>query len=204
MGRFGIFDPMPEIPDRPRRDVIVPCSGDAHRVRLAGGVRFFASARCPRCRSPVDPLRWRRVVAWGRGLLRPVSAHGADRILHASALAYLVAIGLAAALLWGLSDLWWPATILLFGPRWVLLLPLAVLVPWAVAKDRALLLPLGLAVAIGVGPLVGVRSGWRALLPEGSGERFRIGSFNAAGGDRGTPLAALLAELDADVVVFQE
>ncbi len=195
---------MPEIPDRPRRDVIVPCSGDAHRVRLAGGVRFFASARCPRCRSPVDPLRWRRVVAWGRGLLRPVSAHGADRILHASALAYLVAIGLAAALLWGLSDLWWPATILLFGPRWVLLLPLAVLVPWAVAKDRALLLPLGLAVAIGVGPLVGVRSGWRALLPEGSGERFRIGSFNAAGGDRGTPLAALLAELDADVVVFQE
>ena len=204
MGRLGILDAMPETPHRPRRDVIVPCSGEAHRVRLAGGLRILASARCPRCRAAVDPWRWRRALAVGRGLLRPVSAQVADRVLHASTLAHLIALLLATALLWGLSDVWWPATILLFGPRWVLLLPLLVLIPWAAFRDRALLVPLGLSVVIGLGPLIGVRSGWRTLLPDPAGDRFRVATFNAAGGDRVTPLGTLLADLDADVVVFQE
>jgi endonuclease/exonuclease/phosphatase (EEP) superfamily protein YafD len=117
---------------------------------------------------------------------------------------YLAALALAAVALWSLSDIWWPVSILLFGPRWVLLLPLAVLIPWAATRDRALLWPLSLAVLIGLGSLVGVRSGWGGLLPEGAGERFRIATFNAAGGDRVAPLGTLLADWDADVVVFQE
>jgi endonuclease/exonuclease/phosphatase (EEP) superfamily protein YafD len=128
----------------------------------------------------------------------------ADRVLHAAVLGYLLALGLAAAALWAWSDVWWPATILLFGPRWVLLLPLALLVPWAAVRDRALLWPLSLALLIGLGPLLGVRSGWRGLLGEGAGERFRVATFNAAGGDRVAPLGTLLADWDADVAVFQE
>src|SRR5579859_7928266 len=41
------------------------------------------------------------------------------------------------------SQRWWPATVLLYTPRWPLLVPLLVLVPWAWRKRRKLVwLPL--------------------------------------------------------------
>ena len=70
---------------------------------------------------------------------------------------YLVAAVLAAAVLWTFSDRWWLATTLLFGPRWVLLLPLAALVPVVVLWDRQLLALLTVAGLIVIGPVMGMQ-----------------------------------------------
>ncbi len=183
---------------------IVVCSGGRHRVRLAGGRRFFAAARCPRCGAAVDPWRWRRVLARARDLLRPPSDGPLDRLMHRGAIGWIVVVVLATLLLWGYADLWWPATILLFGPRWVLLVPAVVLLPWAVVRDRGLLPLLALTLLVGAGPLVGLRTGLRALLPAGSGPTLTVASLNAQGGDELPALPALLAAWDADVVLFQE
>lgn len=142
--------------------------------------------------------------ARGRSLLRPPTGGVVDRIGHAGALAWTAAVLLATLLLWGLADRWWPATILLFGPRWLLLVPAAIVVPWAIARDRALLPVLLLALGVGAGPLVGLRTGLRALLPAGSGPILTVASLNVQGGDALPPLAELLAEWAADVVLFQE
>lgn len=186
------------------RAPIVPCSGGRHRVRLAGGRRFFASARCPRCGAAVDPWRWRRVAAFLGNLLRPASTGVFDRIVHAGAVAWVGAVVAATALLWGFADVWWPATILLFGPRWVLLLPGVPLLAWAVFRDRGWIAPLSLAGLLGAGSLVGLRVGWEALLPDGDGPRLRVATLNARGGDSLPRIDELLAAWNADVVLFQE
>jgi vancomycin resistance protein VanJ len=116
-----------------------------------------------------------------------------------------LAIG-AAVLLWTLSDRWWAVTVLLFGPRWVLLLPLAVLIPSALTWDRPLVMPLALAGLVVLGPVMGFRTGWRTLLsPEESDRDIRVVSFNAQSGENlflSPP--DLLAEWEADIVAFQE
>jgi endonuclease/exonuclease/phosphatase (EEP) superfamily protein YafD len=87
-----------------------------------------------------------------------------------------------------------------------LILPLVVLLPFAVLKDRALLLPLALAGLLLVGPVMGFHTGWRSMLSgSGSEGEFTIVTFNARGGNTlvWSP-ANLLAEWQADVVAFQE
>ena len=53
------------------------------------------------------------------------------------------------------GDHWWPATLLLFGPRWIWSLPLVVFIPFAAWKDRRMILPLVAALLIIIGPLMG-------------------------------------------------
>jgi vancomycin resistance protein VanJ len=188
------------------RDVIVPCRGGGHRVRLGKGLRFWRAARCPRCRSPVDPTRLRRATRWWANLLRPASAAWTRRAAWLGAVAYLAfALG-SAVLLWSLSDRWWPATVLLFGPRWTLLLPLALLIPTALLWDRPLLAPLVLAGLLILGPVMGLRTGWRTLLPGGEGDgAIRLVSFNAqGGGSLSLSPPELLAGWMADIVGIQE
>jgi endonuclease/exonuclease/phosphatase (EEP) superfamily protein YafD len=69
--------------------------------------------------------------------------------------AYLLAIVAAAVVLWTLSDQWWPATVLLFAPRWVLSLPLIVLVPLAAVFHRKSLVVLGVAGLVLTAGLLG-------------------------------------------------
>jgi endonuclease/exonuclease/phosphatase (EEP) superfamily protein YafD len=188
------------------RDVVLTCPSGVHRIRLGKGRLFWAKARCPRCRTVLDPTRLRRVGAWAASLARPASAGPIHRGLWIGSVAYLLGAIAAAALLWGLSDRWWPATVLLFGPRWVLALPLALLVPAAALFDRALLAPLTLAGLIVAGPVIGVRSGWRAFVaPESPDDDLRIVTFNAQGGNvllLGP--VTLLDSWNADVAAFQE
>jgi endonuclease/exonuclease/phosphatase (EEP) superfamily protein YafD len=119
--------------------------------------------------------------------------------------AYLTIVTGLGIALWSLSDEWWPATILLFLARWILLLPLLVLLPAAVAVHRAALAPLAVAALLVVWPVMGFRSGWRRLLPHPAGTHVRVVSFNADGGDRIAPnLRLLLAQWEPDVVALQE
>jgi len=52
------------------------------------------------------------------------------------------------------GDRWWPATMILFGPRWLLLLPLLVLIFLATISNRRLLIPLAILALIIVGPFM--------------------------------------------------
>ncbi len=104
------------------------------------------------------------------------------------------------------SDLWWPATLLLFGPRWVLLLPLAVLIPATLRRPR--LLPVVLAAALVVaGPVMGLCVPWQRLLdPPPRGPHVRLLSCNMHYRRQLNPAAleALVEQARPDVVALQE
>ncbi len=92
--------------------------------------------------------------------------------------AYLLAICGAAALLWTASDRWWPATVLLFAPRWTLAVPLAILIPLALIYHRRSLVILAASGAV----LVMAVMGYTFSLGGGSLQRsdgsLRIVSYN--------------------------
>lgn len=200
----------------PKGDVILRCGGGAHWVRIDPG-RFWQAARCPTCRAAVDPTRGGRVL---RRLLLRMAAPGADVRRITAPLAVLLlgwialgAMALATALLWAFGDRWWPATALLFGPRWLALLPLGALAVPALAlatrrgsPARRSLAPLGVALALAIGPFLGLRFGWRSLLPEGDPDTaLRVVSYNVEGGERvAARLDELIRDTRANILAFQE
>jgi vancomycin resistance protein VanJ len=190
----------------PRTDgVIVRCGARAHRVRLARG-RFWAPARCRACGARVDPTRARRLARWVADAFRPGAVSGRRRQTWIATTAYLALAVASAACVWLLADRWWPATVLLFGPRWVLLLPIAVLLPAVLRWDRPLLLPLALATTVVLGPVLGLQTGWRRLLVSPDAARdLRVMSFNVDGGTGlRLPLQEMLREWRVDIAAFQE
>ncbi|MBM4073405.1 MAG: hypothetical protein FJ271_31450 [Planctomycetes bacterium] len=116
---------------------------------------------------------------------------------------------LTALACWGLlqyGDDWWPATFLLFAPRWLLAVPLAALVPLA-AWRRPRFLPILLVTAVIVlGPVMGlVIPGGRLLTSPPRGTPLRVLSCNMhyARHDA-TPLDELIRSFKPDIVLLQE
>ncbi|WP_437680264.1 endonuclease/exonuclease/phosphatase family protein [Sorangium sp. So ce131] len=145
-----------------------------------------------------------RSAAPAEGSARSPWRRGADRLL--SALVWLTLAAVAAA--WGLlvffSDRWWPATLLLFGPRWVLVAPVLALGSLALGLRRRLLLPLAAAAAIVFGPIMGLQLP-NPLRSEAEGPRVRVLTQNLGRVKLASdPVRALLAELSPDVAAFQE
>jgi vancomycin resistance protein VanJ len=136
----------------------------------------------------------------------PASARNRDRGLWLGTAGYLALAVFSAALLWLLADRWWAATTLLFGPRWVLLLPAVALAVLALRWDRPLLVPITLTVLIVLGPVMGLRTGWRTWLTRPDDARdVRIVSLNAEGGRPLTmALTDMLLRWHADVLAIQE
>ncbi|HZY89209.1 MAG TPA: endonuclease/exonuclease/phosphatase family protein [Gemmataceae bacterium] len=129
------------------------------------------------------------------------------RLLWLCSWSYLaVALGLWALLRW--ADLWWPASVFLFAPRWLCALPLLALLPAAgLLRRKGLLVPLGLAAAVIAGPVTGLCVPWRPLLsPAPAGPRLRLVTCNLHGSEAVEPhrLEALVQGSGADVVVLQE
>jgi endonuclease/exonuclease/phosphatase (EEP) superfamily protein YafD len=125
-------------------------------------------------------------------------------ILSAFVCLYLVCIGAATVLMYAQGDHWWPATLLLFGPRWALGLPLLLFIPLALFRKRSLLLPLALSLGIFLWPLLG----WNMVFgssEDSLGPAVRVLSCNTKSGsiDRDA-LAALITDLNVDVVSLQE
>ena len=189
-----------------RRDIIVPCEDGGHKVRLAGGLRFFARARCPKCRAPVDPTRHRRLIRFASNLRTPRSDRPVDRGLWVLSLIGLGLSAVTAVLFWRFADQWWPATLLLFGPRWLLFVPTPFLLAGAWVRDRALLVPLVVSAWLILGPIMGVQTGWRGLFTRPDPARdLTIVTFNARDGLTLTrPAEQLIAEWGAEVAAFQE
>lgn len=135
-------------------------------------------------RVPASVVRWLAWAAWG----------------------YFGVVLLVWAAMWALGERWWPATVYLFGPRWVLLTPLALLLPAALLLRRRLVLPLLASALVMLFPVMGLRLGWRALLAgEASGPVLRVVTLNAAG-KANVPgwLLPLLSGWRPDLVAVQE
>jgi endonuclease/exonuclease/phosphatase (EEP) superfamily protein YafD len=159
---------------------------------------------------PAGRTRWRndvRPAAPAGEARRPVliPQTGAARMAAYACWAYLAAVIVVAVLMWGWGDRAALGTVVLFMGRWVLLLPLVALAPAALWLRRDLLIPLALAALVVIVPIMGVRAGWRRLLPAPEGVPVRVVTYNAGGG---AVLAQLLPEFlsrwQPHVVALQE
>ena len=160
----------------------------------SGVEKLTVRCSCGKTISVAAEHRGRRIRCKQCG--RELRVHGGPRLpavlepaLRLLTLGYAAAILLLTAVLWGLGDAWWPATLLLYIGRWVFLLPLIVLLPTTLVFRRRLAVPLAVAALVCVGPLMGGRVGLQRLLPHPAGTRVRVMTFNADGGD---PAAMLL------------
>lgn len=145
-----------------------------------------------RVRRPPRKDAWRQV----RRLLRLVF------LLYAGGLVLLL------GLVFGPGEALWPVTLFLFGPRWVIALPLPVLSFLAVLVDRRFVVPLTVACLAMLVPLSGLNIPWGRLVPRGedTAPAIRVLTWNMGGGvEPGPrPVAWVLEEARPDVAVLQE
>ena len=116
-----------------------------------------------------------------------------------------LAVCVGAWILLRAGDLWGPATALMFGPRWLLVLPPLFLIPLAAKYRRRSLAPLLLTVILVVGPVMGFRIPWSRLVsgsPPGPRLRVLTCNIHAAKVDPAR-LDGLISELRPDVVALQ-
>ena len=168
--------------------------------------RLWAPARCPSCRSPVDPTRIRRVLALVVLMYMVTAESRSKRLLVVGTWAYAVGVLLLAFGLWQWGDRWWLMTVVMFGPRWLILLPLLVLLPMAFRRNKKMMIPMLVTAVIALGPIMGFRVGVRRWFGSPSDSlTLRVATFNAAGGNTlQGPLSWVLNEIDAEIVAFQE
>jgi endonuclease/exonuclease/phosphatase (EEP) superfamily protein YafD len=104
------------------------------------------------------------------------------------------------------GDRWWPATLLLFAPRWVWTLPLVILVPAATVVSRHHLWILLNAGAVIVGPIMGFCVPWgRSAARADDILTLRVLTCNGGGpGIRGDDLITLVKQARPDIIVLQE
>jgi endonuclease/exonuclease/phosphatase (EEP) superfamily protein YafD len=124
------------------------------------------------------------------------------RLLMVAVLAYgLAIVGLTLWMRWQ-GDRNWLATLFLFGPRWICILPLPVLALWAALQDRRQLGSLAAILVLIVGPLMGFQA---SLSLGGSRADLRVMTCNVdQRAVRIAALALLIDDLEPDVVALQE
>jgi vancomycin resistance protein VanJ len=102
------------------------------------------------------------------------------------------------------GDRWWFATVLLFGPRWVYLVPTIALLPVCLLLRPWLTVLLGLSALVGLFPLMGLELAWSRSSDPGQ-PSLRVLSYNIqrySVTDR--DFAALLDTIQPDVIALQE
>jgi endonuclease/exonuclease/phosphatase (EEP) superfamily protein YafD len=101
------------------------------------------------------------------------------------------------------GDRWWFATVMLFGPRWLCAVPLAVLLPAAALFRRRMLWVLAAAAIVVVGPIMGLCLPW-ARLAAGDGPSLRVLTCNVKGKCcNNAALDNLIEQTAPDVVALQ-
>lgn len=188
------------------------CGRIVHARRSEGGPGLAATISRPR-----GPWSWQQGgtgsdpdvsvgTPHGSAVGRSGTRTAVTRWLVRFSWGYLAAAAIACAVLWTLSDRWWPATLFLFGPRWILLLPLAVLIPAALTLRGSLLVPLTAAAAIVLLPVMGLRLGWRSrLLANDAPTALRVVTLNTDGAlGPALDLPFRVEEWRADIVALQE
>ncbi len=107
------------------------------------------------------------------------------------------------------SESFLPATLLAYGPRYVLLAPFVLLLPAAVVFARSALAPLTIALLMVLGPIMGGRVSLKTMgrtypdrPPAGA---MRVISFNARGGlVASVSLRDFVARTQPDIIAMQE
>lgn len=119
----------------------------------------------------------------------------------------LVTIGLVVFMR-VVGDLWWPATLLLFSPRWLLLLPVLLLFPFAIYSNYRLLLPLITTSLIVVYYFMGFNLPFQKIIHSPYPSRVpavRVLTCNIQSGKFDpSRLSMLINEVSADIVALQE
>jgi len=118
---------------------------------------------------------------------------------------YLVAVLLVAAAMQWLGDRWWPATLILFAPRWPWALPLLLLVPLALFKARRLLWPLAGAGGVLLFGVAGLVPPSIVALSDGvEPAELRVLTYNLGGVPDARLITPWLERAAPRVAVFQE
>ncbi|MBL8795278.1 MAG: endonuclease/exonuclease/phosphatase family protein [Planctomycetia bacterium] len=132
--------------------------------------------------------------------------HGMQRLTGWLTWMYAAGVVTAWLLLKLFSDVWWPATVLMYGPRWVYGLPLVVLIPAALLWRRRLLGVQLACLLLVVGPIMGLNLPWRNLFASAPMRpTVRVLSLNTDRTRLDAPaLARLLRDTDPDIVALQE
>lgn len=126
------------------------------------------------------------------------------RIVTGTCWLYLVACLGLWMILRVTGDRWWLATVFLFGPRWVCLLPLLVLIPAALLVCRRSLWVILAGSWILLFPVMGLCLPWRLLVPDGhNGPRIRVLDCNLRR-EKADALAVWISSVKPDVVAVQE
>ena len=118
--------------------------------------------------------------------------------------AYLILVLAVWAAVYFAGDRWWLATLILFGPRWLMALPLLVLVPLAFWKNRRQLVTLLAGALIVFGPFMGfclpLRGVWSDTRPA-----LKVLTCNLqSGAFDGVALSYLILTSGIDLVALQE
>lgn len=136
---------------------------------------------------------------------------GAARLARAAIYLYLAGVLAVWALLRLASDAWWPATVLLFAPRWPFVLPAIALAPFAIRGGGRLARPLAAAAIVALVSVMDLRlsptGAIRRVFPGEKGDRaLRVLTYNVGGGHEVTPadVERLVDRLAPDVVGLQE
>jgi vancomycin resistance protein VanJ len=126
------------------------------------------------------------------------------KIVACSAWLYLCAVLALWLTLRYAGDRWWPATLLLFGPRWLFAVPIAPLALVSAVSQRKLLSVVAASSCIVVFPVLGLCLPWPRILSV-PGPRFRVPTYNVATSEVATEaLSALIRRVEPDIVALQE
>jgi len=117
---------------------------------------------------------------------------------------YLLLLVLTWLGLWSLADRHWVGTLIEFGPRWGLLIPMPLIALVALVFDRHLFWPAGLALVIGLGPLTGLCLPLPMRLSAGLRPPIRIMTLNPDGRALPADVVALAESAQVDIVCLQE
>jgi endonuclease/exonuclease/phosphatase (EEP) superfamily protein YafD len=180
----------------------IHCAKCGQKLRIPPDKRA-AAGRCPRCKTPfvaVDPVEStdqattarvppRRLVSW----------------LAAGSWLWLAFILLVAAVMHLVSESWWLGTLLLYSPRWLALVPAALLIPFAACWSGRSLAILIAGGVIWLFLIAGCVLHWPGDADSAGPDSLRLLTCNMQG--RNAELGhflGLVTRLQPDVVLLQE
>lgn len=173
-----------------------------HSSRSAKGeIKIKLEGRAPL----LERLPWPRWITRPRWPLIPTPVWFYQSLPYL-AWGYVLLLLLTAGGMRLLGDDWWPATVLLYGPRWVLLAPVPLLALAAALLRPRLFLPAILSVFVMIGPVMGYHLGWRGWFADDTRHDLRLITFNVEGAVNSfaPAIPRELKVLDPDVIVLQE
>lgn len=123
--------------------------------------------------------------------------------MRAATVSYLLLVLGIWLLLYMEGDRWWPATLVLFGPRWLLSLPLLVLVPIVAWLERRQLILLLVVAGIVFGPIMGFHVSLVRAKPQNPPIRVLTCNVGGPGLDI-EKLRRFIQESGVDILALQE